>query len=139
MEAKWTEFELDRQSPRGYAGNGWGLYTRVFDLSPFDVEKVKITGAWAIDDTGILSLNGNVVNALGAGRWGSLTPFSVPTEFLNPGRNILTVTMLQNDVNLDAMRVEGWVIVVPEPSTWMMLVAGLALVLAAGRKAQHVI
>jgi len=51
----------------------------------------------------------------------------------------LIVTMLQNDVNLDAMRVEGWVSVVPEPSTWMMLVAGLALVLAAGRKAQHVI
>ena len=89
------------RDPNNSGANATGLYMRVFDLTGLNLRDVKIAGAWAIDDSGILSLNGNVISALSAGHWGSLTPFSAPTEFLNPGRNILTVTMAQTDRYLE--------------------------------------
>jgi len=105
---------------------------RVFDLSGLDLEKVKITRAWATDDGSILSLNGNVIVGP-AGHWTTLIPFSAHAGFFNPGWNILTVTVTQNDRYIEGGQLEGWVSVVPEPSALPMLLAGSILILAATR------
>jgi len=63
-------------------------FSRIFNLSSGDVSNVSISGSWAIDDQGTLSLNGNTIATLGNGQWGSLSAFSphFSPAFLNADR-----------------------------------------------------
>jgi hypothetical protein len=85
------------------------MFTRTFDLTGFNPATASITGSWAIDDAGTLSLNGHVLATLGSGAWGALTPFSVSGgsgDFL-PGLNTLTITITSDDQFLEGVRLEG--------------------------------
>lgn len=115
--------------------NGIGTYTRVFDLSGFDLSTVSVNGAWAIDDLGTLRLNGNQIGELVPRHWNVLTPFSVPlgSALLNPGQNELTISITGTDNYLEGVRLEGSVSVVPEPSIAFMLIAGLLVLLGSTR------
>jgi len=117
------------------SANGLGTFTRTFDLSGLDPSNVSIHGAWAIDDQGTLSLNGHQLAALPNLRWDALTPFSVApgASFLNPGLNTLTIKITSTDTYLEAVRLEGGVSVVPEPSMVLMLMAGLITILVSSR------
>ena len=110
--------------------NGLGTYTRVFDLSGLDLSTVSIHGSWAIDDRGTLSLNGHQLAQLPNLRWDALAPFSVApgASFLNPGLNTLAITITSTDTYLEAVRLQGGVSVVPEPSAILMLLAGLIVI-----------
>jgi hypothetical protein len=117
------------------SANGLGMYTRVFDLTGLDLSQVSITGAWAIDDRGTLSLNGHQIGELPNLRWDALTPFSVASgsPILNQGQNELTISITNTDNYLEAVRLEGAVSVVPEPSAAFMLVVGLIVLFGTAR------
>lgn len=112
------------------SANGLGTYTRVFDLSGLDLSTVSITGAWAVDDVGTLSLNGNQIGQLPNLRWDALTPFSIApgSPLLHQGQNQLTIAITSSDNYLEGVRLEGSVSIVPEPSAALMLVAGFILI-----------
>ena len=102
-------------------------YFRTFDLTGFDLSTVSISGKWSIDDAGVVLLNGHLVSTLNSGFWGSLNPFSVPTSYLLPGQNVLSIEFSYSDFYLEGVRLEGLVTgdpIVPEPSTviiWSLL------------------
>lgn len=112
--------------------NGLGTYSRYpFDLTGVDLSTVSITGSWAIDDTGILALNGQQIASLGAGAWGGLTPFSLAAgsstaALLNQGQNQLTIQILSpTDNYIEGVRLEGTLTgtSVPEPSPILGILA----------------
>ena len=103
-----------------------------FDLTNYNLSLVTITGSWAIDDEGSLSLNGNSFAFLEPWPWNGwpeLQQFSVPqgSSFLNQGLNVLTITLgdtYGSDNQQDGVRLEGTVSI-PEPGMLAMLAAGL--------------
>ena len=104
------------------ANNGPALpYTfyRTFNLTGYNLADVSISGSWAVDDAGTLSLNGHPIASLGSGNYGSLSSFSVPagSAFLNPGLNTLTITITSSDENLEGVRLVGSVTSAPINST----------------------
>ncbi len=115
--------------------NGLGTYTRAFDLTGGDLSTVSITGSWAVDDTGILALNGQQIASLSAGAWGSLTPFSLAAgsstaALLNQGQNQLTIRIIDPTDNfLEGVRLQGTLTgsnaptSVPEPTSTLSLLA----------------
>jgi hypothetical protein len=116
------------------SANGLGNYTRTFNLTGYDLSTVSITGAWTLDDSGILLLNGNQIASLGGGNWGSLSDFSVSTGF-NQGLNSLTIEITSTDDFLEAVRLEGSLTgqstsAVPEPAS--LTLVGMAAVSGLG-------
>ena len=117
------------------------VFTASFSLAPYILSSVSISGSWAVDDSGILLANGNFVSNLTFGQWGQLTPFAIANNLLQPGRNVLTVVVYDNDNFLEGMRLNavgtGTLAPIPEPGTWAMMLGGLALFagIAARRKA----
>ncbi len=119
----------DASTPYGNAQGNNSVYSRQFDLSGYLLSSVTLGGgAWAVDDTARLVLNGNPVSSLPVGQWGALTPFSVPNSYFLPGVNTLEIRMGWTDNVLEGARLEGTIegVAVPEPSTWL---AGFALCL----------
>lgn len=114
-------------------------FTRTFDLTGFNVSTASLSGAWAVDDTGTLSLNGHLLSTLGSGAWGALTAFSdtgASGDFVQ-GINTLTMTITSNDRFLEAVRLDGSLTVraVPEPSSFGLIgVGGTGIALAARRR-----
>jgi len=100
------------------SANGVGTYTRSFDLTGFDLSTVSIVGSWAVDDNGILALNGHQLATLSAGAWGNLTPFSVDAAsgFFHSGQNQLTIDIVNpTDNYLEGARLEGSLVGVAVP------------------------
>jgi hypothetical protein len=75
-------------------GNAPGDYTfqTTFNLTGYDVSKVRIVGGWAIDNTGIDILVNGVSSGNAAVGFGSLTPFVI-TNGLVAGINTLDFLM----------------------------------------------
>ena len=98
------------------ANNGLAPYTFscTFDLTGYELSTVSLAGQWGIDDTGILTLNGNQIGSQGSsGQEGCCWPqsFSVSagSPFLNQGLNTLAITMTWCDENFGGVRLEGMV------------------------------
>ncbi len=125
-------------NPDDPRGNGLMTFTRTFDVSDPSIAAI-VNGSWAIDDLGVLSLNGNVLATLGNGRQPAyaLYPFTtVPSDFI-AGVNTLTMQITSTDYYVEGARlqgefVEGVVAIIPEPSTWAMLLIGFASLAVAG-------
>ena len=80
------------------------LYETTFSLSGLDLSTVKLTGSWATDNEGSISLNGsNLGITLPAAAFGSLTPFSISSGFVS-GVNTL-VFDVHNDGSLSGLQV----------------------------------
>jgi hypothetical protein len=121
--------------------NGFGTYTRTFNLTGYDLSTVSISGGWTLDDSGILVLNGKTIGTLGDGNWGSFTPFSdsTSTDF-NQGVNTLQIEITDTDTFLEGVNLNGTLTgtqtgVVPEPSNVaIVLIAGFAALLIVARR-----
>ena len=121
------------------AANGTPINTTLrfrttFDLTGFDFTTAAISGSWAVDNTGInVYLNGiatgNTIPCVGESNFGTVTPFSIVSGF-QAGLNTLDFEV--QDVGI----VAGFLVqsisgsanastVVPEPSTYALMGAGL--------------
>ena len=120
------------KNPNEEYGNGLGTYSCVFDLTGVDLTRVSLTGTWAVDDQGSLSLNGNLIatQAWDGWRFFETQSFIVTNpSWFNQGPNTLTMTITQTDVCFEAVRLSGTV-VTPEPATLSLLaLGGLGLLL----------
>ncbi len=118
--------------------NGPAPYTFYTTFYAPDPSQASITGAWAIDDAGVLQLNGQTIDTQGSGQWGSLHNFSVSgSSWFVEGLNTLSITLTSSDNNLEAVRLEGaatGVTTVPEPTSFIMLLSGLGGVLPFARR-----
>lgn len=124
--------------------NGANTYTTTFDTTGFALSSVSLSGSWAIDDSGILILNGITIGSLGAGAWGALTPFSVPagSPLFASGVNTLQIQITATDNFLEGVRLQGQVegtqlgpVTAPEPTAFVLAtVGGLACVGARVRR-----
>ncbi|HOW63661.1 MAG TPA: immunoglobulin domain-containing protein [Candidatus Paceibacterota bacterium] len=112
-DSKWIAPQADQAT-----GNAEGdyVYTTTFDLTGFDLSRIKLAGAWAVDNTGTdILLNGNSTGFTSAG-FDSLTPFTITNGFV-PGVNTLVfkVTNLPATPNPTAIRVDLRGIIVTSP------------------------
>ena len=116
------------------SANGAAPYTFycTFDLTGYDLTTASIAGLWAIDDSGDVSLNGNLLLSLpgeNGQNWGAFHSFSVSagSPYFNQGLNTLTITMTTSDNAWEAARLEGTVTgnAIPEPATAALLAAVL--------------
>ena len=108
--------------------NGPAPYTFYTTFDVADPANASISGSWTIDDGGILTLNGQTIDSLGSGNWGSLHPFSASgSSWFVTGVNKLAITITSDDDFLEGVRLEGTVLgtsTTPEPSTLLMLFSG---------------
>jgi hypothetical protein len=135
--------------------NGNGLLTFTRDFYVNDPSTAAIAGGmWAMDDDGLLTLNGNLLSTEPGGRpWGyGLISFSTtPGDFV-PGLNVLTMQITGTDFWVEGARLEGTLTgdvsdttpvtpppihggrSVPEPATWSVMLIGFAGLGAALRR-----
>ena len=124
--------------PLSLSGNA-RTYQVTFDQTGMDASTATLTGLWTLDDSGILTLNGNVLGALGGlfqTPWESMHTFTSPTPAMfNPGLNTLQITIGANDNFHEGVRFEGTVTAntVPEPGTGLLLM-GAGVVAVIGRR-----
>jgi hypothetical protein len=139
---------------QSYDGSKNGVYkwTLTFDLTGYDIESAFFSGKWWADDTGYIQLNGSTIST-GAG-YRSATSFAASAGFVE-GINTLDfyVTNLARATgNPTGIRVEfgesfaeeliveqppvipSPSVPVPEPETYAMLLAGLAMIGAIARR-----
>ena len=121
-------------SASGAAGVG-GLYTYQvqFDLTGLDPSTAVLSGGFATDNDGFVTLNGGAALAVSSsGGFGSFTSFSANSGFV-AGINTFEVTVnnggdptafrVQFD-RADAQSLSG----VPEPGSWALLATGLGAI-----------
>jgi hypothetical protein len=112
-------------------------FTTTFSLTGVMLSTVVLSGGFAIDDVGTLSLNGIQISSVPSGDWGALTAFSVSGssgDFVQ-GLNTLTLTITSDDEYLEGVRLTGTVTgsVVPEPATIISTLIGGVMVVGYGR------
>jgi hypothetical protein len=119
--------------------NGTGTYSRSFDLTGVDLSTISLTGRWAVDDEGTLSLNGHQIGAYqphdGWQNFATQTFFNItdPTWF-NQGTNTLVATIAQSDDLFEGVRVQASLSAsVPEPASVSAFMV-IALMSAAPRR-----
>jgi hypothetical protein len=106
---------------------GTYTFTQTFDLTGLDPATAKISGQWAADQFGTISLNGNVIASLGDGNWTQLNSFEATSHFV-PGVNALSIEVLFPDGGdgLLVSGIQGTAEPVPEPISALVLITGLA-------------
>lgn len=102
-------------------------YRTSFDLSAYSAPGWRIDGRWAADDSGLtIRLNGAVVPGVAVAQADQWATFSITSGFL-PGLNTLEFTTFST-VSPTGLRVEMTTTAVPEPTTWLLMAAGLGVV-----------
>ncbi len=132
-------------TPTPLAGNsldptadGTYSYTLAFSLDGYKPGTASLAGRFAADNEVLgITLNGVTISGIGGGfdRW---TIFSSAGGSFVSGINLLTFRVSnfgQADGNPSGLRVElGGNAEVPEPQSWVLLIAGFGLVGAAARR-----
>ena len=123
------------------SGNSGDVTTfeTTFSLVGFDATNATLSGQALFDNVGTISLNGNAIGGTITG-FNSLSPFGTNANFFVAGLNHLDFT-LTNAGGPQAFQVAGLTVtaarlpvgVVPEPTSWMLMVAGFGLVGFAAR------
>ena len=115
------------------SANGNFTATFTFNLTGFDPTTASIGGGqWSVDDSGVLALNGHVLSSVGVGEWNFFHPFTTAASDFVSGINTLTMTVVNSDNFLEAVRLEGILTAsplsapVPEPASMAVLGMGLA-------------
>jgi hypothetical protein len=128
--------------PNNAYDNGLGNYSTTFTLTAGDVSAVSLSGAWTLDDSGSLYLNGTDIGDLGDGSWGGLTAFSVAagsSDFV-VGTNTLSIDITASDDYLEGVNLQGTLsdytapATTPEPGSIVLLSTGLLALVALRRK-----
>jgi hypothetical protein len=83
-------------------------FTDTFDVTTPSTATI-IGGAWTVDDSGTLSLNGHQLSALSFGDWTHLHAFSTTASDFVAGQNTLTMQVATNSL-LDGARLRGWLV-----------------------------
>ncbi len=119
-------------------GNAPYTFSITFNVTTAQLPTAALTGSWAIDDAGTLSLNGNQIASLSSGAWTSLTPFTAPSADFVVGTNTLTMTLTSSDNFKEGARLTGSVTsavaATPEPSSLLLFGFGGLLAGVAGLK-----
>jgi len=121
------------------ANNEVTTFETTFSLAGFDAANATISGQALFDNFGTISLNGNAIGGTITG-FTSLSPFGTNANFFVAGINHLDFT-LNNIDGPAAFQVAGLTVTaarlpvggVPEPTSWMLMVAGFGLVGFAAR------
>ena len=99
-------------------------YRTTFDLSAYSAPAWRIDGRWAADDSGLtIRLNGVVVPGVAVAQADQWATFAITSGIL-PGLNTLEFTTFST-VSPTGLRVEMTTSAVPEPTTWLLMAAGL--------------
>lgn len=137
-DSKWLTPTANARESYDPTSPGLYKWSISFDLTGLDITSAWITGRWAADNNGYIQLNGTTISSGSA--LDSWTSFSATAGFLN-GVNTLDffVTNIAQKVgNATGVRVEFLdsyaVAAVPEPESWALIVAGLAVVGAIARR-----
>jgi hypothetical protein len=144
-DSKWISLTAN-----GTPTNNQTLYRTTFDLTGFDPATAQLTGLWGVDNYGYIYLNGvitaNDIDPSDPNGFQSLHAFSIINDAANglfflPGVN--TIDFRVDDVGEStALRVDNFAGTaelaapggVPEPATWLTMVAGFGLVGAGLRR-----
>jgi hypothetical protein len=110
-------------------GNYARTYRITFDLTGLIPATAQLTGRWAVDNTGVLLLNGTTIST--STGFSSFTTFSATSGFL-PGVNTLDAVWT-NAGGPGGLRMEvsGTASAIPEPGS-MLLISGGGLLFLAG-------
>jgi len=120
------------KDPNSATDNGLGIYARTFDLTGVDLSGISITGTWALDDQGVLSLNGHQIASQAWDGWYSWPnqTFSVTDEsWFNSGLNTLTMEINNTDNFYEGVRLNATLTNVPEPGALVLLGSALLAML----------
>jgi hypothetical protein len=107
-------------------GNGLMTFTDTFNVATPSTA-VIIGGAWVIDDSGTLSLNGHPLSTLTvSGREvGHLHAFSTTASDFVAGLNTLTMQITSTDTLDEAARLRGWLVgagsAVSDPTSFLLM------------------
>ena len=135
--SKWITPSQNQAQSFDATANGTYIWTLSFDLSGYNPATASFSGRFAADNSATVSLNGTQIGT--SAGFGSFSSFAASSGFVS-GLNTLSfvVTNLkQNGGNPTGLRAEflaSSVTAVPEPETYAMLLAGLALMGAVARR-----
>lgn len=110
-------------NPNDSRANGRFTATTQFDMTGLNLQTAFLSGKWAMDDNGTLSLNGTTLSTMS--NFGQLNAFSAASNLFVSGINTLTMTMNSADNFYEGARLEGMVTAVPEPGSIALLGLGL--------------
>lgn len=126
-------------------GNGNGAtgevttFETIFSLAGFKTANATLSGRVLYDNFGTISLNGHAIGGTITG-FGSLTSFGSSANYFGAGLNHLDFT-LNNIDGPDAFQVAGLTVTaapgVPEPTSWVLMLAGFGLVGFAARRRRN--
>jgi hypothetical protein len=113
------------KDPDNEGDNGLGTFTRTFNLTGVNLSDVSISGSWAIDDEGLLLLNGNTIGSQAFEGWETWpnNTFSIsddPGLFVS-GENTISMEMTYTDNYYEGARMDAMLEIVPEPASLALL------------------
>ena len=112
-------------------------FSTTFSLAGLNPLTASLSGAWAVDDTGVLELNGHIISTLATDgfSWDQLNAFSVSGssgDFLS-GINVLSAVLTTNDNFFEGTNVQvsgtadPLVSATPIPAAFPLFAGGLGM------------
>lgn len=137
--SRWVSY-----SGSPFSGPGTFTVTTTFDLTGFNAATASLSGLWGVDNEGEIFLNGVSTGFALTGtvveNFNQLYAFTIGSGFVS-GLNTLSVVV--NDTGSPAaVRLDGLSLsanAVPEPASWMLLIAGFGMVGVAARRRSAVV